>query len=91
MSQVQYPNDRVDITGIEHPTVGENIRNGSKTITFNSQSERRSAYNALGMSPATLQKFIFNMLTGKRSDWGGSFMAGFTDYEKEQIKNWLNS
>lgn len=91
MSQVQYPNDRVDITGTEHPTVGENIRNGSKKIIINSQSERTSAYTALQMSPTTLKKFILNMLTGQNGVWGGTGTLGFTEDDKQKIKNWLNS
>lgn len=91
MSQVQYPNDRVDVTGTEHPTVGENIRNGSKKLTFNSQTERSSAYTALSMSPGELKGFIHAMLTGNSGFWGGTSISGFNDNEKQLIKNWLNS
>lgn len=91
MSQVQYPNDRVDITGTEHPTVGENIRNGSKKLTFNSQTERDEAYTALNMSPRELKTFIRAMFTGRSGNWGGSSVPGFNDIEKQAMKNWLNS
>ena len=91
MSQVQYPNDRVDITGTEHPTVGENIRNGSKKITFNSQGERNDAINSLGISQASLKNFILNMLTGSEGVWGGAGSLGFSEDDKQKIKNWLDS
>lgn len=91
MSQVQYPNDRVDITGTEHPTVGENIRNGSKRLIITTQNQRTEAYNALEMSPNTLKTFILNMLTGKTALWGGTGTTGFTDGDKQKIKNWLDS
>ena len=34
MSQIQYPNDRTDSSGLEWPTVGENIRNGAKKTLY---------------------------------------------------------
>ena len=91
MSQVQYPNDRVDITGTEHPTVGENIRNGSKKITINSQSERDDALKALNITQVHLKNFILNMLTGSNGVWGGHGSSGFSEDDKQKIKNWLDS
>lgn len=91
MSQVQYPNDRVDITGTEHPTVGENIRNGSKKITFNSQSERDDAIRALNISQTELKNFILNMFTGSEGVWGGAGVYRFSEDDKQKIKNWLDS
>ena len=91
MSQVQYPNDRVDITGKEHPTVGENIRNGSKNLTFSSQKERTAALNNLYIREDTLKGFIINLLTGKRATWGGNVDGPLTEEERNSIKTWLNS
>lgn len=91
MSQVQYPNDRVDISGKEHPTVGENIRNGSKNLTFSSQKERTNALNNLNIRETTLKGFIVNLLTGKKAQWGGLIVEALTDEERNSIKTWLNS
>lgn len=91
MSQVEYPNDRVDISGKEHPTVGENIRNGSKNLTFSSQKERTDAINNLYIAPETLKVFIINMLTGNKGWWGGIDITPLTEKEKNDIKTWLNS
>ena len=91
MSQVQYQNDRVDISGKEHPTVGENIRNGSKNLTFSSQNERTNALTNLNIRETTLKGFIIKLLTGKRASWGGLTVAALTDEERNSIKTWLNS
>lgn len=91
MSQVQYPNDRVDISGKEHPTVGENIRNGSKNLTFSSQNERTKTLTSLNIRETTLKGFIIKLLTGEQAPWGGLIVTPLTDEERNSIKTWLNS
>ena len=91
MSQVQYQNDRVDTSGKEHPTVGENIRNGSKNLTFSSQKERRNALTNLYIREGTLKVFIFELLTGGSAKWGGTSVKPLTDEQRNAIKTWLNS
>lgn len=102
MAQVQYANDRIDNTGFEWPTVGENIRKGYNgsilvipcTITANGDDIELNylqRFNSLleGCEISKTNKAIFitsSYNTAKITDF---IITGIGDIINTFTKNWL--
>ena len=92
-----YPADNVDANGVAHPTVGENIRNGSNssvTVDAMCNAIKTSADKAkmCGKLDTTAQEFktaLLMLLTGKTAHFGGLDIDAFTTAELAEIKAYL--
>ena len=91
--QVQYPNDMTDISGIEHPTVGENIRNASSPENFSNSiknnSDRKQIATKLQIRASALLGALAQIFAGYESQWCGEKTGTFNSSQLQNIKNYL--
>lgn len=97
----QYYADNVDLTGKVYPTVGENIRTGTKYLNPNrvqvavssmTQTDKNKTAQQLGVSASDLKLAIKDLLKGEATfHFGGLDEDGFTEQELKEIATALNS
>lgn len=97
----QYYADNVDLTGKVYPTVGENIRAGTKYLNPNrvqiavssmDQTDKNKTAQAIGVSASDLKLAIKELLKGEATfHFGGLDEDGFTEPELKEIATALNS
>lgn len=90
----QFLADRVDSSGHAHPTVGENIRKGSKDPTtiigaFTDDTDKAKMTNALDVSAEDLKHAIVSMLSGERFHFGSLDADPLTSEQVTKIKTFL--
>lgn len=89
--------DNTDINGVNYATVGENIREGAKVLTYESiepvlDNNRGETLTVLRITANKLRNNILLLLTGDltyQDSWGGTFIAKLTEEEKQKIKTYL--
>lgn len=93
MSKTIY-SDYTDANGVNYATVGENIRNGAKNLTFESLApfltEREKVLTVLNADSEALRGFIL-ALFGALNDasWGDKYATPFSTEELQIIKTRL--
>lgn len=90
----QFFADAVDSTGHAYPTVGENIRKGTKdpsTIisAFTDDTDKAKMTNALDVSAEDLKHAIVSMLSGERFHFGSLDAEPLTSEQVTKIKTFL--
>ena len=88
--------DNTDINGVNYATVGENIREGAKKLTYESidpvlKNNKKKALTALNASAYELVNVILYLFTGQSPyhTWGETTIGHFTEEQKQQIKTYL--
>lgn len=89
--------DNTDINGVNYATVGENIREGAKVLTYESiepvlDENRTETLVTLRITVNKLRNNILFLLTGDvtyQDSWGGVFVNKLTEEEKQKIKTYL--
>lgn len=90
----QFLADTVDSSGHTHPTVGENIRKGSKDPTtiigaFTEDTDKAKMTNALNVSAEDLKHAIVSMLSGERLHFGSLDADPLTSEQVTKIKTFF--
>lgn len=90
MSEIIY-GDCVDINGVAHKTVGENIRKGAKDTStlidsLGNDTEKAKMCDALGVSSTELKEAIVDLLSGKKAHFGGLDTTKLTETQINTIK-----
>lgn len=90
----QFLADTVDSSGHAHPSVGENIRKGSKDPTtiigaFTDDTDKAKMTNALDVSAEDLKHAIVSMLSGERFHFGSLDADPLTSEQVTKIKTFL--
>lgn len=90
----QFLADTVDSSGHAHPTVGENIRKGSKDPTtiigaFTDDTDKAKMTNALDVSAEDLKHAIVSMLSGEKFHFGSLDADPLTSEQVTKIKTFL--
>lgn len=90
----QFLADTVDSSGHAHPTVGENIRKGSKNPTtiigaFTDDTDKAKMTNALDVSAEDLKHAIVSMLSGEKFHFGSLDADPLTSEQVTKIKTFL--
>lgn len=90
----QFLADTVDSSGHAHPTVGENIRKGSKDPTtiigaFTDDTDKAKMTNALNVSAEDLKHAIVSMLSGERFHFGSLDAGPLTSEQVTKIKTFI--
>lgn len=90
----QFLADTVDSSGHAHPTVGENIRKGSKDPTtiigaFTDDTDKAKMTNALNVSAEDLKHAIVSMLSGERFHFGSLDADPLTSEQVTKIKTFI--
>lgn len=88
--------DNTDINGVNYATVGENIREGAKALTYESvepvlKDNKKKVLTELNASAYELVNVILYLFTGQgeQHTWGETYIAHFTEEQKQQIKTYL--
>lgn len=89
--------DNTDINGVNYATVGENIREGAKALTYESvetvlQENLSKMLENLNINGNYLRACILYLLTGKSnspSTWGDMQIFALTEEDKQSIKTFL--
>lgn len=89
--------DNTDINGVNYATVGENIREGAKALTYESievvlEENKGKALNVLNADYIQLRSCILYMMTGDpyySNLWGGTMLPPTTEEDKQKIKTFL--
>lgn len=90
----QFLSDTVDSSGCAHPTVGENIRKGTKdpiTIigAFTNDTDKAKMASALDVTAEDLKHAIVSMLSGERFHFGSLGADPLTSEQVTKIKTFL--
>ena len=89
--------DNTDINGVNYSTVGENIREGAKVLTYESvetvlEENLSKMLESLNINGNYLRACILYLLTGKSSypsTWGDMQIFALTEEDKQSIKTFL--
>lgn len=90
----QFLADTVDSTGHVHPSIGENVRKGTKDPSaiigaFTDDTDKAKMTNALDVSAEDLKHAIVSMLSGERFHFGSLDAEPLTSEQVTKIKTFL--
>ena len=90
----QFLADAVDSTGHVHPTIGENVRKGTKDpssiiYAFTDDTDKAKMTYALDVSAENLKYAIVSMLSGEKFHFGGLNADQLTSEQVTKIKTFL--
>ena len=89
--------DNTDINGVNYKTVGENIREGAKALTYESvepvlEENNEQVLGVLNADHIQLRSCLLFLLTGDSyysSYWGSTNIAELSEEDKQKIKTYL--
>ncbi len=89
--------DNTDINGVSYETVGENIRKGAKSLTYETvepvlEENKGEALHTLNADYIQLRSCLLYLMTGDpyySCLWGGILMPPTTEEDKHKIKTFL--
>lgn len=89
--------DNTDINGVNYATVGENIREGAKALTYESvepvlEENVSKTLDTLKINGGYLRACVLYLMTGKSnypSTWGNEQLPALTDEDKQNIRTYL--
>ena len=89
--------DNTDINGVNYATVGENIREGAKSLTYESvepvlEDNVSKMLESLKINADYLRGCILFLMSGKTnypSTWGDKTLVLLSEEDKQNIKTYL--